>query len=93
MRVDEFDYYLPPHLIAQTPLEKRSDSRLMVVNRRTGIKTPLFLPNRGFSDRKRLFGNQRYQSLPVAVSAKRPTPRPKSKCFCLGKSKKIPGKL
>lgn len=36
MRVDEFDYYLPPHLIAQTPLEKRSDSRLMVVNRRTG---------------------------------------------------------
>ncbi|MDD4244248.1 MAG: tRNA preQ1(34) S-adenosylmethionine ribosyltransferase-isomerase QueA [Bacilli bacterium] len=36
MRVDEFDYYLPPHLIAQTPLDKRSDSRLMVVKRRTG---------------------------------------------------------
>lgn len=36
MRVDEFDYYLPLHLIAQTPLDKRSDSRLMVVKRRTG---------------------------------------------------------
>jgi S-adenosylmethionine:tRNA ribosyltransferase-isomerase len=32
----EFDYELPPELIAQTPIEPRDGSRLMVVNRRTG---------------------------------------------------------
>lgn len=36
MRVEDFDYFLPEHLIAQTPLEKRDASRLMVMNRRTG---------------------------------------------------------
>ncbi len=36
MDVKEFDYNLPEELIAQTPLEKRSDSRLMVVDRKTG---------------------------------------------------------
>ncbi len=36
MRVDEFDYNLPEHLIAQTPLLDRSASRLMVVDRLTG---------------------------------------------------------
>ena len=36
MKVDYFDYYLPNELIAQTPLEKRSESRLMVLNRKTG---------------------------------------------------------
>ncbi|MBX6351751.1 MAG: tRNA preQ1(34) S-adenosylmethionine ribosyltransferase-isomerase QueA [Thermoflavifilum sp.] len=32
MRVDLFDYELPEELIAQTPLEDRADSRLMVVD-------------------------------------------------------------
>ena len=36
MRVDYFDYNLPEELIAQTPLEKRSDSRLMILNRKSG---------------------------------------------------------
>lgn len=36
MDVKEFDYYLPEELIAQTPLEKRSNSRLMVVNKNNG---------------------------------------------------------
>jgi S-adenosylmethionine:tRNA ribosyltransferase-isomerase len=33
MRTDDFDYTLPPHLIAQTPLKDRSSSRLLVVRR------------------------------------------------------------
>lgn len=32
MRVDDFDYQLPQELIAQTPLEKRSESRLLVAD-------------------------------------------------------------
>ena len=36
MKTDDFDYYLPEELIAQTPLEKRSNSRLMVMDKITG---------------------------------------------------------
>src|SRR5438067_1489088 len=36
MRIDEFDYDLPPELIAQTPVEPRDSSRLLVVHRDTG---------------------------------------------------------
>jgi len=36
MRTSDFDYYLPPDLIAQTPIEPRDASRLMVVHRATG---------------------------------------------------------
>ena len=33
MKVIEFNYDLPEELIAQTPLEKRDESRLMILNR------------------------------------------------------------
>jgi S-adenosylmethionine:tRNA ribosyltransferase-isomerase len=36
VRVDQFDYDLPPELIAQTPIEPRHASRLLVLNRHTG---------------------------------------------------------
>ncbi len=36
MRVSEFNYELPEELIAQDPLEKRSNSRLMVLDKKTG---------------------------------------------------------
>ncbi len=39
MLTSDFDYHLPPGLIAQEPLERRDDSRLMVVERRTGSIT------------------------------------------------------
>lgn len=38
MKVEDFDYYLPEKLIAQTPLEKRDTSRLMVLDKTTGKK-------------------------------------------------------
>ena len=33
MRTADFDYLLPASLIAQVPLERRDDSRLLVLNR------------------------------------------------------------
>ncbi len=36
LRVDQFDYHLPPELIAQTPLPDRAASRLLVIERQTG---------------------------------------------------------
>ncbi len=45
MRTSDFDYDLPPELIAQTPVEPRDASRLMVVNRATGA-----LDHRHFRD-------------------------------------------
>ncbi len=37
MKTAEFDYYLPPELIAQSPVEPRDSSRLMVLHRATGV--------------------------------------------------------
>ncbi|MBU8879530.1 tRNA preQ1(34) S-adenosylmethionine ribosyltransferase-isomerase QueA [Bacillus sp. FJAT-29790] len=36
MKVDLFDFHLPEELIAQTPLEERASSRLMMMDKQTG---------------------------------------------------------
>ena len=36
VRTDDFDYELPEELIAQEPIEKRDESRLMVLDKETG---------------------------------------------------------
>ncbi len=36
MKTDDFDYELPEELIAQTPLERRDESRLLVLDKDTG---------------------------------------------------------
>lgn len=45
MQLDRFDYHLPEELIAQTPLEDRSASRLLVLHRSTGN-----IEHKGFPD-------------------------------------------
>jgi S-adenosylmethionine:tRNA ribosyltransferase-isomerase len=45
MKTSDFDYHLPPELIAQTPLEPRDQSRLMLLNRSHGS-----VEHRHFSD-------------------------------------------
>ena len=43
MKTEDFDYYLPENLIAQTPLIKRDNSKLMVLDGKTGeIKHDIF---------------------------------------------------
>jgi S-adenosylmethionine:tRNA ribosyltransferase-isomerase len=36
MKTDDFDFYLPEELIAQTPLDKRDASRMLVLDKETG---------------------------------------------------------
>ena len=36
MELSEFNYYLPEELIAQTPIAKRDESRLMILDKNTG---------------------------------------------------------
>ena len=45
MKTSDFDYNLPPDRIAQTPVEPRDSSRLLVVHRDTGL-----LEHRTFRD-------------------------------------------
>lgn len=45
MRTSDFDYYLPPSLVAQAPLPRRDESRLMVIHRETGE-----IEHRGFRE-------------------------------------------
>jgi len=45
MDISQFDYNLPERLIAQTPIENRADSRLMLVGRKSGK-----LEHKKFSD-------------------------------------------
>ncbi len=45
MKLEEFDYNLDENLIAQTPLEKRDTSKLMVLDRKTGAIAHKHFPN------------------------------------------------
>ena len=36
MKTDDFDYFLPEELIAQTPLKQRDHSRLLILDKKTG---------------------------------------------------------
>jgi len=36
MYVDEFDFQLPPHLIKQSPILKRDESKLLILDKKTG---------------------------------------------------------
>ena len=51
LRVSDFDYDLPPELIAQQPLPRRDDSRMMIVDRRAGtVRHGRFREFPGFLD-------------------------------------------
>ena len=53
MKLSQFRFDLPLNLIAQNPTKRREDSRLMVVNRKTGE-----LLNKNFKDILEYFGDK-----------------------------------
>jgi S-adenosylmethionine:tRNA ribosyltransferase-isomerase len=72
MRVDDFDYHLPPSLIAQRPLDQRDASRLLVVGRATGCLEDAhfsLLPNFVTGNELVVFNNARV--IPARLFGKR----------------------
>ncbi len=45
MRTSDFDFHLPPELIAQEPAARREDARLLTLDRRTGATAHLRVPD------------------------------------------------
>ena len=59
--LDKYDYELPKQLIAQEPVENRTDARLMVVDRQTQRNfAPSCARSAGTAARRRLPGGERY---------------------------------
>jgi S-adenosylmethionine:tRNA ribosyltransferase-isomerase len=50
MRIEDFDYFLPPELISQQPADKRDDARLLTLDRQSGAMAEI-----GFSEVAGLF--------------------------------------
>jgi len=74
VKTADFDYELPPELIAQTPIEPRDASRLMVVNRRSGeIAHHHFRDLPGFLRPGDLLVHNESRVIPARLFARKPT--------------------
>lgn len=74
MRVAQFDYDLPPELIAQTPVEPRDSSRLMVIDRGMGqILHRHFYDLPEFLEAGDLLVHNQSQVIPARLFARKPT--------------------
>jgi len=74
VKTADFDYDLPPELIAQTPIEPRDASRLMVVDRNTGkIAHHHFHDLPGFLRPSDLLVHNESRVIPARLFARKPT--------------------
>jgi S-adenosylmethionine:tRNA ribosyltransferase-isomerase len=74
VKTSEFNYELPPELIAQTPVEPRDGSRLMVVDRRTAeIAHRHFYDLPGFLRPGDLLVHNESRVIPARLFARKPT--------------------
>ena len=74
MKTDDFDYSLPPELIAQRPLERRDASRLMVVYRDSGrIEHRLFTDLQEYLDPGDILVANDSRVFPARLYGRKPT--------------------
>ena len=55
MHISELDFDLPPNLIAEKPLESRSASRMMLVNRDARTFEDKYLPTLSMNFRREIY--------------------------------------
>ena len=83
MKLDDFDFVLPEHLIAQHPAPERDNSRMMVVWRQSGKREHL-----RFRDLPDILGPEHFlvvnntRVFPARLKASRPGNARKSKFCC-----------
>ena len=74
MKTSLFNYFLPPEFIAQTPIEPRDTSHLMVADRKTGqVNHVLFNQIGDFLQNGDLLVINRTRVIPARIFAKKPT--------------------
>jgi len=74
VKTSDFDYNLPPSLIAQTPIEPRDSSRLLVLKRDTGALEHRFFRDIGqFLHPGDLLVINRTRVIPARIFARKPT--------------------
>ena len=74
MRTDDFDYYLPPERIAQTPVEPRHASRLLVLKRASNqLEHSTFWDLPGYLRPGDLLVINQTRVLPARIFARKPT--------------------
>jgi S-adenosylmethionine:tRNA ribosyltransferase-isomerase len=74
MKTSDFDYLLPNRFIAQTPLEPRDSSRLLVLNRDTGtLEHAIFRDIGGYLNPGDLLVINQTRVIPARLFARKPT--------------------
>jgi S-adenosylmethionine:tRNA ribosyltransferase-isomerase len=74
MKTSDFDYYLPESFIAQTPLEPRDSSRLLVLNRETGdLEHRIFNQIGEYLNPNDLLVLNQTRVIPARIYARKPT--------------------
>jgi S-adenosylmethionine:tRNA ribosyltransferase-isomerase len=74
LNTSDFDYALPPSFIAQTPVEPRDSSRLLVLNRTTGTLEHRFFREIGqYLQAGDLLVINRTRVIPARIFARKPT--------------------
>lgn len=74
MKTSDFDYHLPPELIAQTPIEPRDSSRLLIMRRDSSILEHAVFHNIGaYLKSGDLLVINRTRVIPARIYARKPT--------------------
>jgi S-adenosylmethionine:tRNA ribosyltransferase-isomerase len=74
VKTSDFDYQLPPELIAQTPIEPRDSSRLLIMRRDSGILEHAIFHNIGaYLKSGDLLVINRTRVIPARIYARKPT--------------------